>query len=308
MRVLLPIDMTDAMLISHSVPEPAVDEPLLVLGTNYDPLDIVSVVSIDSHKLYLRKIAGDVNAIPVPKPNETEFWRDIGNTNAWKMFDPDRSSRTVGDSPMTVKLRPGKRITCAAITGMVADHIDFTVRENGAVVYNQNLDLQERQVNGWFDYFFEPFSTKENVWFPDMPPVIDPEITLTLTRNEGQVECGGFKIGSSVFIGKLELGASGPRINFSKVERNPEFGDDVELTPRKNIPTLIGRLSIDKGDLTKIEKTLLSLEAKVTVWAGIADLEDGYFPTTFINGFLREQSPTLTDHNKCKIDIEIEEI
>ena len=307
MRVLIPVDITDAMLISHSVPEPAVDEPLLVLGTNYAVLDVVSSISTDLHKLYLRKKVGDVNAVPVPKPNETEFWRDIGNTNAWKMFDPDRNSRTVGDSPMTVKLRPGQRITCAAITGMVADHIDFTVRENGMVVYNQNLDLQELQVNGWFDYFFEPFSTKENVWFPDMPPVIDPEITLTLTRNEGLVECGGFKIGGSVFIGGLSLGATGPRINFSKVERDPEFGD-VELTPRKNVPTLVGRLFVKKSQLPKVEKTLLSLEARVTVWAGTDDSDHGYFPTTFINGFLREQSPALLHPNDCTIDIEIEEI
>lgn len=307
MDVIIPLDIQDANFISSTVPEPDVNEAQWSGANTYSALDIVSVIAPNTHKRYLSKRDGNTNVPPVPKPNENISWKDLGTTNRWKMFDRDRNIKTVGDSPMIVKITPNQRISALAVTGMEADYFDLSIRENDIVIYQVSESLETRNTTTWREYFFGKFTTKPDVYFNDLPLVFNSEIALTLTKNQGQVKVGGLKIGTRVFLGSLELGAQAPRINFSKVERDPEFGD-VVLTPRKNIPTLEGTLFVKKANLNLVIKTLLILEAIPTVWAGIAESSDGYFQTIFINGFIRQYTPALIYPDHAEIEIEIEEI
>ena len=101
MRVVAPLTITDAVLISSSASE--TDYAAWNAGTSYTLGQ--RVIRTTTHKVYENLIAGTNANLP---ENDSTRWLDCGATNRWKMFDAKVGTSTVLPSPLTWTLAPGR--------------------------------------------------------------------------------------------------------------------------------------------------------------------------------------------------------
>lgn len=219
------------------------------------------------------------------------YWKDVGPTNKWGMFDQLRNTRTWCASPLTVVIQPGQRVNSVFLGGLVASSVTIEVASGGGTIYSRTLDLNARVVTGWYDFYFAPFTTKPSVLLFDLPPTSDAVITVTITRVAGDVGCGSLVIGTSVYLGQTQYGAEARVRNFSRINRL--FDGTLEITPRRNVPTSNQTIWFEKAR-TKILKDLLDeLNARPAVWSGLDEDDSGYFEAVLIFGLVIDASLNL---------------
>jgi hypothetical protein len=308
-RVITPVSMTDAMLASSSIPEPDTGETAWNSGSTYALGDRRYVAS--NHTMYeslqnsntnhdpLGDTQGDVDNPPV-------WWLDVGRTNRWQMFNLLRNDQSIGNSPMTIVLTPGVRIDSLGLFGIVADSMSITVDLGVDEVYSYTEDLNQRDVFDWFDYFFEPFSLKQNTAVFDIPPYSTGVITVTLTSNTGSCSLGSLVIGNQTNIGNVQYGAQSDVLNFSRIDR--AFDGTALLTQRRSIPKTIQRVFSDKSKTNAIRRLRTNLNAVPAVWAGIDQTNDDYFEALLILGIYKKFTIDLSYPEHTLIELEIEEI
>jgi hypothetical protein len=307
-RVITPITISNAMLTSSSIPEPDTGEAVWNIATAYTLGQRVYLES--NHVMYealqantgqnpLNDTQGDVDNPPV-------YWLDVGRTNRWQMFNLLRNDQSIDTSPMTVVLTPGVRIDSLGLFGVVADSISVTVDLGLDEVYSYTEDLNQRDVFNWFDYFFEPFSLKQNTAVFDIPPYSTGVITITLTSNTGSCSLGSLVVGNQTNIGNVEYGAQSDVLNFSRIDR--AFDGTALLTQRRSIPKTIQRVFSDKSKTNAIRRLRTNLNAVPAVWAGIDQTDDDYFEALLILGIYKKFTIDLTYPEQTLIDLEIEEI
>jgi hypothetical protein len=307
-RVITPVTLTDAMLTSSSIPEPDTGEAVWNVATAYTLGQRVYLAS--NHVMYealqantgqnpLNDTQGDVDNPPV-------YWLDVGRTNRWQMFNLLRNDKSIDASPMTVVLTPGVRIDSLGLFGVVADSVSVTVDLGMDEVYSYTEDLNQRDVFNWFDYFFEPFSLKQNTAVFDIPPYSTGVITITLTSNTGSCSLGSLVIGNQTNIGNVEYGAQSDVLNFSRIDR--AFDGTALLTQRRSIPKTIQRVFSDKAKTNAIRRLRTNLNAVPAVYAGIDQTDDDYFEALLILGIYKKFTIDLTYPEHTLIELEVEEI
>lgn len=301
MRVIPPLEITDAILTSSTCAEPHASETAYNAATTY-ALDAVVVVAAD-HRTYQSLQAGNIGHTPISSPT---WWLDIGPTNRWKMFDLLRNTKTEQASPLTVIITPGVRVNSVALLGLVADLVTVSITSDGATVYTYTRDLSTREVLDWYDYFFLPFGTAPSEALFDLPPYTNAIITATLTRASGNVSCGGLVVGSYVYIGNVKYEAESDALNFSTVERNA-FGDSL-LIPRRTVPKTNQTIRCKKDRVNKVMDLRAALNAVPAVWSGLDDATDGYFDALLILGYYRRFTINVAQPDDALIDLELEEV
>ena len=102
-KILVPLTITDDMLVSSSVPEPDVGETAWVSGGTYVGGDIR--IRATTHRKYMAQT--NHTGISTPPENDPTRWLDVGATNRWAMFDPRRTTQTTAATSITVVLKPG---------------------------------------------------------------------------------------------------------------------------------------------------------------------------------------------------------
>jgi len=301
MRVLPPLEITDARLTSSTVTEPDTGEAAWVAATSY-ALDAV-VIRTTTHKKYQSIIAGVDAGLPENTPLR---WLEIGPTNKYAMFDLLRNSQTVAPSPLTVVLTPGKRINALALVGLEAQSATITMRVGATVVYTVTKNLNSRQTATWTQYFFGEFRTQKNIALFDLPLFSGAAITVTLTSTTGTVKCGGCVVGTSVFIGEVEHDAESDALNFSKIDRT--VSGTAILQPRRSVPKTQQTLFLDKALVNQVRDVRESLNAVPAIWSGLDDPDDGYFDALLILGIYKQFTINLAYPSAAKISLLLEEI
>jgi len=314
MRVIAPLavisSITPAMLISSTCAEPHATEVLYNSGSAYGLGDVV--VSPITHRKYESlKAANTGNALPAPPTLDdptpsTDWWLDIGPSNRWAMFDLLRDTQTSQASPLTVVIQPGQRVDSVALLGLEADSVTITVKNGSELVYAHTENLGTREVFDWYDYFFEPFSSRSATVRWDLPPYTDAVITIVIAKATGNVKCGACVIGSCEFIGNVEYRAVDDKLNFSKMERT--FDGGSLLRPRRNVPKTTQQLVLPKNHIRSVRRLRDALTALPAVWSGLDDDTDGYFESLFILGYYKQFSISLEYPTFAQITLELEEI
>jgi len=309
MKVIPPLTVTDALLTSSTMAEPdagsPTTEPVYDAGTTYAVGDIA--ISTSTHLKYESLAAGNLgNAL-----TDTTKWLLLGPTNKWAMFDLLRNTATVAPSPLTVVITPGVRVDSLALLAMVADtvtiSVDSAVGSPSENYYTYTEDLNTREVFDWYDYFFEPFSTKQSLALFDLPPYSSAVITVTLTRTSGDVECGALVLGSQVYIGTVQAEAVSDTLNFSTVTRDFDGGTAV-MVQRRNVPKTISQILLDKSRVNAVRALRDALAGTPAVWVGTEDSTHGYFEALLILGFYKQFSINLKLPDYAVISLELEEI
>ena len=234
------------------------------------------------------------------------WWIDIGPTNRWAMFDLLRNTGTTTASPLTVSLTPGQRVDSIGVVGMVADTVIITVKVAGATVYTASADLLNRPTSGWYDYFFGAFRYRQEFARFDLPPYTGAVITITLTRANGAVTCGGVVLGSSVYLGRTLHEAESDALNFSKIDRD-DFGT-ATLVPRRSVPRTVQTLRCKKSDVDRILQLRDDLNAVPALWSGLDDQDSGYFSALLIVGVYKRFTISMDQPEDAQISLELEEV
>lgn len=304
MKAFIPFGITDSMVVSSTITEPDTSEPAYDVATSYAEFDQVSVVTANSHLVYESLVGGNIGN---PVTDATK-WILKGNTNKWRMFDYNQGNPSVGQSPFTVVLRPGRRVDSLMLDGLKASLLDITVRNgiDGDIVYTLDGYLLSRDVNTFYGYFFAPFIYTKSVATFQVPPVADPVIYLTLSDQSGLVELGRFAVGQSIHIGHIRWSPIVDSDNYSEIEWDA-FGKST-LTPVPSIPTNELKVETEKVRLTAVRQFRDQANAKAVVWSGMDDVVHPYQESLILFGVYRNFQIDISNQAFAVINLSLKGI
>ncbi len=320
MKVIVPIDITQSMLISSTVPEPDTGEP--AAWDSASAYDYNSSLVPPGDRVYynrriyevLRDLTASNNAKYTPEQTLTRrvpWWVEVAPTNKWAMFDSFRSTGTtmVGGTG-TVVVEPGQLITSLAVlNNLNVNYINITavsVSDN-VVRLTQTYDVQRREgTTTWYQYFFQVFEYSKPLIITNLPTEYgNLRITLEFS-GLGSMSVGSVILGNYHNIGKLTLGASADALNFSVLERDT-FGS-LTMIPRRSVPKTTQSVYIDKNDLDGLISLKETLNAVPGLWIGIEDPDHPFYELFVVYGIYREFSFDIDNPIGPMATLELEEL
>lgn len=306
MRVVLPVSITPASLISTSVAEPATGETSYAANITY--AKGARAISTSTHRLYESLKPGNQgNPLPEAGVTATEWWLDLGPTMRWRMFDQLRNTGTSGPSPLSVTVTPGQRINTLAMLGIVADSAQITMVSNGQTVYQRTVTFSERRTISWTGYYFGEYRQRPNVPLFDLPPYAGAQVTVTFTRAAGDVTVGALIFGTFEELGEVQLDAESDATNYSVVERDV-FGETATLVQRRSVPRATVTVWCENTRVRRITEIRAALNAVPALWSAIDDAEHPYFDPLLILGIYKRFTISMAQPDHAVISLDLEEV
>lgn len=299
MHVIPPVELGDAQLLSHSVLE-SDEADGVVWDANATYALGVRVRRPGLHRTYVS--LKDGNKGKVPEQTLGVDWKQEGSTNPWRMLRVDSNRRTVAPSPLVVVLKPGQRVQALGITGLLADRW----RVQTARGFDSGWrSLRYRDTRSWSQYFFGPWLTREMDLLLELPRYSNEEITITLERATGDVECGPLFLGTPVFLGEqMEKGADVGARDFSRIER--DAWGDADLSPGRIVPQFGGTTYFPAVEANSVRRTMQSLRARVAFWYGLSDPGSPYFESLAALGVCQDWSVRVEENLEAALRLNVE--
>lgn len=228
-NVLVPVPITDAMLTSSTIAEPAAGETAWVSGGTFVAGDLR--IRTTTHRVY--KCVQDHTGRTALPEVDTAYWLDAYATQKWAMFDGYASTQSTITTPLITVLRPGF-INGAALLNIDGETLNLSYKDaaGGVVVDTRTISLQEDPID-WYDWAFGQIKTKSKVIIENLMPYPDPELTITITASTGvTVKCGMLALGDmrnlldGAEFGGTQYGAKVQPTTFSYIKTD-EFGNTV---------------------------------------------------------------------------------
>lgn len=304
MKVIPPLTITDAIFGTSTAAEPGTGETAWASGGTYPLAD--RRIRATTHRIYECVLAHTgVTALP---ENDATHWLDVGPTNAWAMFDLERSSQTVvTGGNLVVTLAPGKRINSLGLVGLQASQVTVQMHEGATQIYTKTQSLLTRNTTTWTQYFFGEFRPRRAFVTFDLPLSSTATLTITLTPNDGAAKCGGLVIGMVEDLGTIVDEPTSDVNNFSRVTRD-EFGT-ATLTKRRNVPLLSHRVRADAARLDRLRELRETLDATPALWSGVDDRQTSpFFDTMLLLGLAKKWSIGMPSPLAVVSDLQLEEI
>ncbi len=294
MKVIAPTPITDAVLVSCSVPEN--DHPEWSSATAYTVGQKVIIAA--THQIY-EALTAHTNKPPATSPAD---WLPLGATNRWRMFDSKVGTTTSAAGLVSVTLAPGI-VTGVALFGVNAAQVQVVMTDQvEGVVFDRTVDLQDyTDITDWHAYFFEDVRRKPSLIVEGLPSYRAAQLTITASGGEAEtVSIGSLVIGKvRTFAENILAGASVGIQDFSRKERDA-FGN-FQVVERAYADLVRWRLILDNSRVDFFRETLASLRATPAVYVG-----SNAFNSTVIYGFFRDFDVTIAypNHSECSIEIE----
>ena len=292
MKILNPVRVTDASLVSCSIPEN--DYPAWAAPTTYARGDFV--ISPTTHTVYRSLIAGNVGkdpdleqvalADPLIDDPDPIAWQVIGATNRWRLFDQKPSVRATAADAITCELQPGVVIAGVAGFEISAAKVKVTMTVGSEIVYSREIAMQdETVVTDWYSYFFEPITELSEFVLTDLPPYANAVTKIEAIRAGGSVSVGQFVVGPIWSVGSTAIKGTGFQgIDFSRIEQD-EFGD---LTTVKRAATRLSNFDVflENSQLLGFDARMRSLRGgTAAVWIGAEDPRKAAINYGFYRGY-----------------------
>lgn len=303
-KAFLPIDITDAMLVSSSIGEPSASEPAWNSIDTYAEFALVSKVTTNSHLVYESLQSANTNhALPTPPATSNDWWILKSYTNRWRMFEWNRGSASVGGSPLIQAIRPGKRISAIMLLGLKGSMLNITVQNGigGPVVLNIEKNLLARHAMTPFEMAFTPFIYDTVFATFDVPPINDPVVTVTLTDQAGVCEIGRFGVGMSVDIGEVDWNTVREDENYSPITY--EAGKAV-FEPVPNWPGLEMLLHVDAKRTDRVLQFKDLANGKAVCWSAMPQVPT-YEQMHMLIGPYQRFRFTTKNHKQAEINLKI---
>lgn len=294
MKLIRPIEITDAMLSSSTVAEN--DYPAWNAGTAYVTGNRVILAS--THRRY-EALAASTGVNPASDPTK---WLDLGPTNRWAMFDARVGTASTRTASLQAVLAPGA-VDAVALIDTDAEGATVTLTVDGTVTYSrtQSFNLGGNAIDNWFSWFFEPIGRKSSLLFLDVPVYANGVVSVTITRDNpaDTVSCGTLLVGRQFSIGETEHGADIGIIDYSRKEAD-QFGV-ISVVERAFAKRMTARVVMQTDAVDDVHRNLAALRAIPVLWIGSETFE-----SLTVYGFYKEFSidlayPTVS---YCSLTIE----
>lgn len=232
-RVLVPLAITDAMLTSCTVAEPAAGETAWVSGGTYAVGD--RRIRTTTHSVY-ECSAAHTGITTVPESDPTRWFR-VGPTARWAALDNACSTQTTASTSLSFVFHIGF-FNSVALYNLLGSTVDITVKDapGGTVVYTQTDSLDGPYIDE-YAWCWGPPRQKQKLVVSDLIPYPDAELTITISAGTGTtVGVGMIAIGDLRPLivddwGGTEYGAEASPVDFSYIKTN-EFGDTTIVKRR----------------------------------------------------------------------------
>lgn len=291
MKLIRPTPITDAELVSSTIPE--TDYGVWESTTTYT----LGARTIKSHRQWESAQAGNLNHDP--DSAGLSWWIDLGPTNRMAMFDDKVGTQTVADLSLTVVLAPG-RIDALALLQVAAALATVTMTIGAEVVYEREVSLiDDSGITDWYAYFFEPIRPKDYVVLTDLPVYGEAITTITLSKPAGEVSCGMAIVGQKSDLGGTLTNPSAGINDYSK-KSTDDFGNTT-LVPRSFSKRMGVKLILDNTEIDRVHAVLASLRAAPVIWIG-----DEEYSSLLVYGFYRdfELDIAYANFSYCSLNIE----
>lgn len=294
MRVLAPVSITPAMLVSSSIPE--TDHPVWSAATTYG----LAARIIYERRIYESLQAGNLNKIP-GAPTSVTWWLDVGPTKRWAMFDDIVDTISTASGSIAVTLAMGVVCNSVAVIAGIGNEVRVRMLDGVTVVYDQTKTLDSTSIDDWDDYFFATQVLAGELLFSGLPRYLAASIEVTLTGT-GMVSIGVLAIGTLHELGAVERGASAGITDYSRKEAD-EFGA-TSLVQRSFARRSTQRLLVPIRDMRRIQDLLARLRATPCVWIGANDTT--LYSPLVIFGWFRDFQLDIEFIDFCFCSLEIE--
>ena len=298
--MIVPATITDAMLVSCTVAEPAAGEAAWNSATAYTVGQ--EVIRTTTHRKYKRIVAGTTATEPENDNGDGKNWLEIGATNRWAQFDRKVGSKTTGTTSVTTVIKPGSA-EGLALLDVVGTSVDVTVRETtgGAVVYARSVSLDDSVVASVYDWMYGEYTQRLNVVLTDLPGQYPSgEITVTVNSTSGG-SIGVLAAGRVHALGATEYGAGAGIINWGKVT-DDGFGNrewlEGEWANRVTLPIVANR-----SDMARLHRQLAKVRSTPCIYIGCSLAE---FEPLVCYGVYRDLYITVPYYSVVQMNLEID--
>lgn len=221
LRVVSPLAVTAAMLVSTDVPENDYDE--WSASKTYQIGDRVIVAS--AHTIY--QSVKDANLNKPPATDDRSNWLPVSATNRWKAFDPSITTQTKQANKITYRLKAGmatngfSALNLSGATSMRVRIIDPTF----GTAYDRIINLASVPVaSGWWAWYFGERTTPTQATLYDLPSLPAADLLIEIFGG-ADLAVGTLLLGQQrLFALSVEMGASVGIQDYSTKEAN-QFGD-----------------------------------------------------------------------------------
>jgi len=298
MILIKPITVTSANLTSSiAEPDSTVGEVEWIAGT-YNLGD--RVIKSSTHRVY--EVVADPSttddpAIGVTKTPQT--WVDVGPTNRFKMFDEANNTASIGDN-ITVDIVPVSLVNSLAFFNVNCSVINISVFDNiGTLIYSKSEEMRNRPlVNGWYNYFYSGFTSKNKLVVLDIPPTTIGKITVEFVGVGASV--GTFICGKQAEIGDTQFGTGAQLLDFSEPVED-DYGN-ISYKPGFTAKLVDYAIMADTAQLDSIFTEFETLKKRNSVFVGNpASIGD----STLTYGFVRDYRQVYTWPTKSKIALTV---
>lgn len=304
MKVIDPITIAAANLISSTVAEPSGSDPAVWSAATTYGLGAFAYLA-STHKVYKSIQAGNLNHDPATDTAlATPLWWNVyGPTNRWAMFDQEVNTQSSVTSPLTVVIDPGVVVNALALIELVGTIATISMLDApaGSTVYSTTVSLEATVVADWYSYFYDPFTQKGSLVLTNLPAYAAGRITVTITGT-GTVKCGQCVLGTAYSLGDTQYGASAGIRDYSKKAVDAVTGV-VSLTKGKFAKIMRANFRLASGSVNAGQQILTNLRATPCVWVG----EDyGVYDPLIVYGWYRDFSLTVDYPSASIYSLEIE--
>lgn len=281
MRIIKPIDITEALLVSSSVAED--DYAAWSAATAFALGDRC----IRAHRIYEALIA-NTNVDPAGTATDPLTWLDLGATNRWRMFDDRIGSRTEQAGSIAVALQPGAVINALALFNLQGRSATVVMTDpTDGEVYRREVSLVDAGVGGWYDYFFAPIGRRTDVVLLDLPAYGTAELSVTIDHAGDTAACGHMVVGAQAQIGVALYGTGVGITDYSKKDIDG-FGNPV-VVERAFSKRAEFDIYLDTPQVGAVQRLLANIRARPVVWIGNASYE-----ATVLFGFFKDFSISIS--------------
>lgn len=272
MKILIPIDVTDDVLISTTLaPDP---RPAFVPGHGY----AAGAECIYAHRAYERYSAG---ASAIPPPGDPETWLDLGPTNDRAAFDDVVGTVSSGAAPMQFVLRPGGAAAVGFIGARGREAVVTMTDHAGpdaVIVFSERVDLDATAVFDVYDWFFAGYEQLEDFVITGLPEHwFGGVLTITITATAGDVAVGVCKPCKLLDVGDTRWDAKVGILGFGEKKRD-RWGN-YSYAPGESVKTGSLQTELPTARFAATYRALARLDGRPIFIVG-ADGLPGYEPLT----------------------------
>ncbi|KIC12855.1 hypothetical protein RA19_00150 [Leisingera sp. ANG-M1] len=259
LRAIVPVTVTEALLISTNVPED--DGPEWDAGTPYNLGDRV-IISAE-HKVFESAVASNSGADPLTSPAS---WLEVGATNGWRAFDRRLSAPTTKAGQIKFVVEPASLVRAVGLVGAKAASATVKVRnqEGDTLVERTQMLADYGEMIDALTMVLVPPDTREFAIFEDIICQPGNQIEILIGDGSGQAEVSEVVLGDVLQIGTALYDTEVGTEDFSDFNED-QFGN-VDIVERGYRDITDFPVAVQTSDAGRIKRRLNSIRAQFALY------------------------------------------